>query len=667
MATASLSWYSINSTGDVLTFSGDRFQVVGDVDVVGGNYLREGIPIFGGLDGEGAGGDSVSLPIGCFIPYPWPEDVTELPFGFLKCDGTFISRVNFAALFEILGTKYGIPPPPFDQTHFNLPNFTNYIIKYVGTGGAQSTDYLPIGSVFLISWNIDPYPSGYVKCDGADVLIEDYPLLFASIGYSFSPYSSGNQFRLPDIFNHGIKFKVTTDSENGSITPWISIPGSDHIYYPSRVAVGLTTPARLLHISTTARLGSVDFYREGVVTGRKSRIFMIESDARNTPDGPIGIAGVNPSGMALSYNGGLGLFDGLAQNQFGIVSYSGSLTATPTPVLVVEKFIDQNLASAINGKVGIGTNSIQAKLHVRNGGVGPAGLFESNATQNNQTVFQVRGLAGTGFVVNGESRVGIGTKEPICPLEVTSQQTLTVGPYAYLYYPPSGPVTDIQATPDSQSIAIRTNGSIWVDGARFIASSDSRIKKDIEKICDKDALSKLRLIEPHTYNYIDEGKGKEKVYGFIAQQVREHFPYAVTMSKNFIPDVYSIIKPDFRTFTLPVGERSGRLKLFTALGEKIITLTDRKFAKGDLLGEDLFPDGTVFAYGFEVEDFHTLDKMYLFTVNFAATQELDREVEDLKRKNEELVKENKLIKSKLFGIDAQLRDLKALLVEKGVI
>jgi hypothetical protein len=33
---------------------------------------------------------------------------------------------------------------------------------------------------------------------------------------------------------------------------------------------------------------------------------------------------------------------------------------------------------------------------------------------------------------------------------------------------------------------------------------------------------------------------------------------------------------------------------------------------------------TIFAYGTKVSDFHTLNKDYLFTLNFAATQELDR-------------------------------------------
>ena len=37
-------------------------------------------------------------------------------------------------------------------------------------------------------------------------------------------------------------------------------------------------------------------------------------------------------------------------------------------------------------------------------------------------------------------------------------------------------------------------------------------------------------------------------------------------------------------------------------------------------------ENRTFVYGVEVNDFHALNKDYLFTINFAATQELDRTV-----------------------------------------
>ena len=45
------------------------------------------------------------------------------------------------------------------------------------------------------------------------------------------------------------------------------------------------------------------------------------------------------------------------------------------------------------------------------------------------------------------------------------------------------------------------------------------------------------------------------------------------------------------------------------------------------LSGNLEIDGNIFIYGKEVNDFHSLNKDYLFTINFAATQELDRQIQ----------------------------------------
>ena len=45
------------------------------------------------------------------------------------------------------------------------------------------------------------------------------------------------------------------------------------------------------------------------------------------------------------------------------------------------------------------------------------------------------------------------------------------------------------------------------------------------------------------YNYVDESKNTgNKVIGFIAQQVKEHFPNAVNITKEVIPNINQSIK-----------------------------------------------------------------------------------------------------------------------------
>jgi hypothetical protein len=70
--------------------------------------------------------------------------------------------------------------------------------------------------------------------------------------------------------------------------------------------------------------------------------------------------------------------------------------------------------------------------------------------------------------------------------------------------------------------------------------SDSRIKRDIEEINDETALNMLLLVQPTTYYYRDEArnKGNGKVYGFIAQQIKEVIPDAVMMTKDIIANIY---------------------------------------------------------------------------------------------------------------------------------
>ena len=52
------------------------------------------------------------------------------------------------------------------------------------------------------------------------------------------------------------------------------------------------------------------------------------------------------------------------------------------------------------------------------------------------------------------------------------------------------------------------------------------------------ALEIVRKIETKSYNYRDYiNRGKNIVVGFIAQNVKEHFPDAVNMVTRFIPNV----------------------------------------------------------------------------------------------------------------------------------
>jgi hypothetical protein len=175
------------------------------------------------------------------------------------------------------------------------------------------------------------------------------------------------------------------------------------------------------------------------------------------------------------------------------------------------------------------------------------------------------------------------------------------------------------------------NGNVVIGGNLNVGSltnpSDSRIKKDIEDINDATALNKLLLIQPTTYNYIDveRNKGFGKVYGFIAQQIREVIPEAVPIIEYIIPNIYKSCLINNKR------EVYHRIPLDTPI-DTYIKIRGSEYKIKEIY-EDYFvidkdiEDVEAFVYGYNIKDFHTLNKDYIFTLNVCATQELHRRIE----------------------------------------
>lgn len=72
------------------------------------------------------------MQVGSIIIYP----SSSVPDGFLVCDGSAVSRDQYSALFEVIGTTYGSGD---GVSTFNLPNLSDRV------GVGQSVSY-PIGS-----------------------------------------------------------------------------------------------------------------------------------------------------------------------------------------------------------------------------------------------------------------------------------------------------------------------------------------------------------------------------------------------------------------------------------------------------------------------------------------------------------------------------------------
>ena len=311
------------------------------------------------------------------------------------------------------------------------------------------------------------------------------------------------------------------------------------------------------------------------------------------------------------------------------------------------------------GNVGIGTNNPQRPLHVhefmRIGG-SPLSVLDFGNDYTTQIFRTVNDFVlctsstGTGqerMRITSTGNVGIGTNNPRYTCHIMTgydnvakglhldatdfgvdKYTLTI----WAYVIGAGQVgwrfrTISDTTGARTAIEINYTGSVYFPNGSSSAS-DIRIKKDIEDINDESALNKLLLIQPTTYNYIDveRNKGFGKVYGFIAQQIREVIPEAITIiKKQIIPNIYKSCLINNKREVYHI------IPLDTPIDTDIkIGGSDYKIKE---IYEDYFvidkdiEDVEVFVFGYSVDDFHSLNKDYIFTLNVCATQELHRRIE----------------------------------------
>jgi hypothetical protein len=96
----------------------------------------------------------------------------------------------------------------------------------------------------------------------------------------------------------------------------------------------------------------------------------------------------------------------------------------------------------------------------------------------------------------------------------------------------------ITTDPPSLSFGLFVNSYIRSFG--HVSFSDRRMKSNIVDINDTYALDQLRGLKPKYYNYVDtKAKGDESVIGFIAQEVNEVVPRAVSIVDGEIPNIYT--------------------------------------------------------------------------------------------------------------------------------
>ena len=271
------------------------------------------------------------------------------------------------------------------------------------------------------------------------------------------------------------------------------------------------------------------------------------------------------------------------------------------------------------------------------------------------------------MIITGDKRVGIGigNTNPFTNLHVASDDWENYNGGGF-YGPSNYTYSDVYPVPAGQTPTLRGGicayfaSGVWAQN--YVASSDSRIKTNITDVPDNLALEQLRNIPCRYYEYIDKiERGTDQTIGFIAQEVKSVLPMAVTEQKIIIPDVYKIINCVWTSVDDKFNMSSSDLPNVSGIVYRFYVSNNSDYSdekKIELTGNS---DNTftfdaqytsVFCYGSEVEDFHTVDKNKLFALNFSATQEIDKiqqthitEIASLKTKNEQQQNEINTLKT----------------------
>jgi hypothetical protein len=255
--------------------------------------------------------------------------------------------------------------------------------------------------------------------------------------------------------------------------------------------------------------------------------------------------------------------------------------------------------------------------------------------------------------------VGIGTNTPTkAKLEVNGSTNQTLS-YGYLRS------TGSTGTESSQTNGYSIYASARIAGTEFNAFSDRRIKKILRGSNSNEDLTTLMKIKITDYKLIDSiAKGNKAYKKVIAQELAEVYPNAVSKMTDVVPNIYKLATVkngfiDLKNHGLVVGDKvklifENKQDLF-----KVLEINDLGF-KIEFLSPNTEggKNGSVFVFGKEVNDFHTVDYEALSTLNISATQELVKQINDLKT-------EKVRMQSELEGLKAEVSEIKRLLQKEN--
>ena len=280
---------------------------------------------------------------------------------------------------------------------------------------------------------------------------------------------------------------------------------------------------------------------------------------------------------------------------------TNKLTAGTNVEITADNVVNVSVVSISASAITSGT------LGVARGGTGNATFTAGNILYGNDALAIGNN---TGFkYLSGRLGVNmVGT--PVATLHIGTGTTTTGGAYYVWFDYFSGSSLGFANT-NMTNVCAYLQGSLWLAGGRFLASSsDIRIKQEIEDINDDSALQMILAVEPKTYKYIDKPTlGDKRVYGFIAQQIREVIPEAINLQKETIPNILLLATYNEGIITLPsqppsvVIKVGDKMRCYDKENKEIIAFVEEVAIANDTLTfkiapiEEPYTDTRIFIYG----------------------------------------------------------------------
>ncbi len=210
--------------------------------------------------------------------------------------------------------------------------------------------------------------------------------------------------------------------------------------------------------------------------------------------------------MTIAENGNIGI-------NTSTPTYPLEVLATTDDGIAVKRFGDAPAFFGVSAGGNINTPgpSLNGHILARFGARG----YDGNNFTNAKARIEMRTTAdwsptSTGAAIDFITTTAAGTT-PLVNMTLSGPGNLGVGRLPTLSY----------------RLEVEGNAYKTVGGGNWDSPSDRRLKKDITYLDSQEILQKVLQLKGANYRWIDEKKGKDLQFGFIAQELREVFPTKV--------------------------------------------------------------------------------------------------------------------------------------------